>query len=516
MPRQPFDNMALGTNVDSPPWELPPNLWSASRNVRFRDGATETFSGQIQVFGSAIGQPWRLLPISDGINYYWVYCGPQDIYATDSGSHSLIGTMATDLTGNNVPGWSGGAFQGFMVLVNGTTDAPVSWVPGLLNDTSSLVNWPADLNCQVMRPYRNYLFALRCTENGVFNPRLLRWSSSASPSALPSSWDYTDPTDDSGRVDFGQTQDRLIDLLPLRDIGVLYKENYTWSIQYRGGLDNPFIFRQVFTEIGMLSEWCAAAWQGQHIVLTTNDLVIHDLNRADSLINKQFRRWLFNQIDNDNYEQCFVVPNYKEREIWVCFPEAGNTFANLALVWSYQENSIQVRDLGAQIPHMNWGVVSEGSAGLTIDEITIPIDQWVEPIDAQQFSPITTSLLMSDGSQLYQGDEGGTFAGQIIESYWERSALPLDKDILRFACVHRVFPKIIGTVGETLKVQVGTRSAYEQPVSWSTAQTYTIGTDVFVNFRAMGRIIDIRFEYSGASSLRLFGFDIEWDQMGYF
>ena len=514
--RQPFDQMVAGVNADAAPWILPPNVWTDTRNVRFRDGAGETFQGQAQVFGTTIGDALRLLPISNGTDYYWVYAGDQNIYATDGSSHGNITPAIISSVGSNVPGWTGGAFQGFMVLTNGTADNPFTWAPGLLTQCIPLVNWPATLSTQVMRPYRNFLFALRCTESGVYNSRLLRWGSSANPASLPTSWDYTDPTNDSGRVEFGQTNDQLIDLIPMRDIGVLYKENYTWSIQYRGGIDNPFIFRQVFSQIGMLSEWCATPVRGSHVVLSSNDLIIHDLNQANSLIDKQFRNWLFNQIDGDNYRQCFVVPNYKNREVWVCFPEAGHSYANLALVWSYQENTLQVRELGADMRHINWGIVNSGSSGPTFDGITGTFDAQTGSFDEQQFNPIFTSLLLSDGTKLLQGDQGGTFDGAMIESYWERKALPLDKDIQRFVHVHRVHPKVIGGVGETLNVSIGTRKTPESVVAWSTPQPFVIGTDTFTNFRSMGRVIDIRFEYSGTQTIKLFGFDVEWSPAGYF
>lgn len=515
--RQRFDGMNVGANVDQPVWELPPQVWSAARNVRFRDGATETFNGQAQVFGSALGRPWRLLPISDGTNYYWVYCAPDAIYATDGSAHGDISPTAvniSDITNNNSPGWTGGAFQGFMVVGNGV-NPPFYWTPGILNLCDRVENWPGSLNCQVIRPFRNFLFALRCSETGSYNPRLLRHSSSANPGSLPDSWDYTDPTKDTGRVEFGQSTDQIVDLIPLRDIGVLYKENHTWAIQYLGGIDNPFSYRQVFNQIGMLSEWCAASVKGQHMVLTTEDLVVHDLNQAQSIIDKQYRRWLFNQIDATNYRQSFVVPNHGAREVWVCFPEAGSTFATLALIWNYQDNTLQVRDLGAEVPHMNWGVVNEGSGIVTFDDLTGTFDEQTGLFDEQRFNPIASSLLLSDDTNLYQVDDGGTFGGTPIESYWERDALPLDKDILRWAYVKRVYPKVQGVPGDTLQVRVGTRKTQNDSVNWSSPQTFTIGQDTFVNFREMGRIISIRFDHDSINSVRMHGFDIEWDQAGY-
>lgn len=517
MPRQRFDNMALGLNLDAPPWELPPNVWTEAQNVRFRDGATEKFAGQEQVFGTTLGSPLRLIPVSTGQNYYWVYCSTNKVYVTDASTHADI-TPSGGITAitTNVPGWTGEAFQGYAVLHNGTVDAPIAWNArsGTGVRAEALSFWPADLRCDVIRGFRNYLFALRCTESGTYSPRLVRWTNRANPNSLPTSIDYTDPTNDSGRIELGASEDQVIDLIPLRDRGVLYKENNTWSMQYVGGIDNPFVFRQAFAEIGMLSEWCAAPVRGNHVVLSTNDLVLHDLNQAQSLINGRFRRWLFNQIDPDNYRQCFVVPNYKEREVWICFPEVGHTYANLAFVINYHDNTQSIRQLQADVPHINWGVVNAGAEDLSFDAISGTFDEQTEPFDQQAFNPSTTSLLLSDSSQLYQVDASTSINGNAFTAYWIRHALPLDKDVQKFAYVKRVYPKVIGAAGDTISVAVGVRNTFEDTTAWEPAQTFTIGTDTFINTRAMGRIIDLSFTHTTAEPLRMFGFDIEWDQAG--
>ena len=504
---------AVGVIYDQPPWELPPQAWSDSTNIRFRDGAAEAFDGQSQVFGTPLGPAYRVMPVSTGREYFWVYTGINNIWATDGGAHADITSVSNSYSATDNLYWNGGAFNNFLVLNNGR-EAPASWSPNLANQTTPLANWEAGLKADVIRPFKNYLFALRCEESGVYNPRLLRHSNGATIGSLPSSWDYTDPNEDTGRVEFGQTTDSLVDALPLRDSLVIYKQNYTWAAQYVGGVDNPFIYRQVFAQAGMLSEWCAAAFEGKHVVLTTDDLIVHDLNQSQSIVDKRMRRWLFSQINPSEYKNCFVVPNFKNREIWVCFPTSGETFPQLALVWNWAENTTAVREIGFECPHMNWGIVNPGT-GTTFDADTGSFSEGTGAFDGQAFNPVVTSILMTDPAwpRLVQTDDTGTLDGVTFTKRLTREALPFD-DFLRYKRILRVFPKLISVSGETFNIFIGTRDTFEDDVVWSQPETYTVGTDAFVNFRESGRIIDLRIEYNGTQNFRLHGFDIEWDADG--
>jgi hypothetical protein len=78
-------------------------------------------------------------------------------------------------------------------------------------------------------------------------------------------------------------------LMPLRDSLMIYKEFNTWIAEYVGGQD-IFSFRQVFSQIGMLTENCAITFGSNQLVLTDNDLVLHDGNSAQSIADKRTRR----------------------------------------------------------------------------------------------------------------------------------------------------------------------------------------------------------------------------------
>lgn len=512
--RQAFDNLGRqGVIYDQPAWEVPANAWTYGQNVRFHDGAAESVQGHSQVFGSLSGDGYRLFSTNTGTEYFWVYADINYLYATDGTSHADITGSSASYSAGDTLYWNGGPFQGYIVMNNGKED-PVSWAPSLGNNTLILANWDTNVKADVIRPFRNFLFALGCTESGTYNPRLLRHSNGAGTAALPTSWDYTDPSEDTGRVEFGQTSDALIDCAPLRDTLVIYKENHTWAAQATGGVDNPFVYRQVFSQLGALSQDCIQAIEGRHIVLSSDDVVIHDLNTVQSIVDKRTRNFIFNSINPTYYRNSYIVLNRVDREAWICIPYDSAQFPNLAMIWNWAENTISFKDIGFECPAMGFGVV-EPNTGVTFAADTGTFAEASGVFDELAYNPTVTSILMSDhtNNKLFQVDESGQYDGISFAKTLIREALPLD-DFQRFKHVKRIFPKIIGEPGDTVAISVGTRNAFNDSVMWSQAQTYTIGTDQFVNFREMGRIIDVRFVYAQDNNFRLHGFDIEYDYAG--
>lgn len=514
--RTEFDSFGRqGVIFDVPPWSLGDAAWSDSLNVRFRDGAAESFDGHSSVFGTPIGSPYRLHGIGDGQAYYWVYAGVNRIWATDGGVHADVSSLSLSYSATDAIGWNGGAFQRHMILNTGLLP-PQVWVPNLSGRFGEIQNWESGLLCDVIRPFRNYLFGLRCTEAGLYNPRLLRHSNGATAGNLPTSWDYTDPNEDTGRVEFGQTTDALVDCLAMRDILMIYKESHCWAAQWTGSVDNPFEYRQVFSQVGLLSQYCAAAFEGRHLVLSTDDVLVHDGNQAVSVVDQKARSWLFSRINPEQYRRSYVVANHRDREIWICFAEAGNDWPNMALVWNWTHNTLQPRQLGQPTPHIAFGVVSPNS-GETFDTIPETFDDRAGTFDEQAFNPSLTSLLMADpfGPALMQVDASGSFNGTQFVKRLTRSMLPFG-DLLVQKRVMRIIPKIQGNPGIVVRIYVGTRQGLEDSVTWTQPVEFTVGTHYKADFRVTGRTIDVRFESDAIQPFRMHGFDVEWDPAGYY
>ena len=512
--RTSFDKFGKGGVIfDQPPWDLEDGAWSNSVNFRFRDGAAEAFSGQSPIFGTPLGAAKRLFTMAAEAQAYWVYAGTNRVYATDGSVHADITSLSTSYSASDSLLWNGGAFQQAMLLNNGRQE-PQYWSPSLGTRMTRLSNWDATTLADVVRSYRNYIFAFRVTEAGVYNPRLLRHSNGAVAGNLPTSWDYTDPNEDTGRVEFGQTDDLLVDAHPLRDQFAIYKQRHIWAAQYAGGVDNPFIYHQAFSNIGALGQYCVANFDGNHIVLSPDDVIMHDLNQVNSVVDKRTRSWLFRQINPEQYDTCFIAANPRDREVWICFPESGHDRPNLALVWNWSENTHQVRELGIDTPHIAFGIVVDNS-GSTFDADTGTFEAGQDTFDGGIPNAAATSLVIADPDNvnLLHVDASGTLNGRSFTKRLERECLPFG-NLLQVKRIHRVYPKFIGLAGETVTIYVGTRERFEDAYTYGTGVSFVIGTDLWAEFRVSGRLIDIRFDYMGTHDLRIHGFDIEWEAAG--
>lgn len=503
---------APGFLPDAPDMIAPAGAWTDSRNVRYRDGAAEKCRGYTQALGDLSATAIWAQPISDGTNYFWTYGSGSVMYATDGSTHADI-TGSITLGATDDLGYTGGAFHGYM-LVNDGVNIPQSWNPSLGNDLVSLTAWPAvTLTAKVLRPFKDFLWAFRITDAGDYNPRLIRWSDRAAQGSLPLSWDYTDPTNQAGINELGQTHDLIVDAQPLRDSLMIYKEMNTWTAQYIGG-DDIFGFQQVFSQVGMLSENCALTFGAQQLVLSDQDLVLHDGNSARSLLDRRARRWLFNRINTTRYKRCFLVPDYRNREAYICFPESGSDWPNMALVWNWAEDTLHVYDMGGPKTFATPGIIPGTAVSFDADVGTF--DAASGTFDEETYSPFQSRVLLLDSTlkRAYQNDSGETYNGTPMTVYAERTGMAIKQDLGQILRITRIFPRVLGTAGDVLKFYIGARTTQNAVTSWTGPYNFTIGTDYKIDLRVSARLLDMRVEYSGSNTFRLHGLTFEGQPNG--
>jgi hypothetical protein len=503
---------APGFVNDVPAITLPDGAWSDSRNVKYRDGAVEKCQGYTQTLGDLSTTAIWAAPISDGTNYFWAYASNTVMYATDGLSHANItGTITLGATDDL--NFSGGAFHGYLI-VNDGAGIPQSWSPGLGNDLVSLTAWISlTTKCRVMRSFKDFLFAFRIDDGLTYNPRMMLWSDRAAPNALPQSWDYTDPTNQAGINELAQTQDGIVDGLTLRDSLMIYKENHTWIADYIG-TDDVFSFRQVFTQVGMLTERCAIQFGSQHLVWTDQDIVLHDGNAAQSILDKRARRWLFGRINQAKFKRCFAVADYRERTAYFCFPESGQDWPTLALAWNWAEDTLHPYELGGVKTWADYGIIP--ASGTSFDSDTGTFDSVSGAFDDENYSPFSGYMLLTDAQtkRAYQCNTGETYNGQVMTCYAERSAWPVKRDLIEMARVTRIYPRITGTPGDTVRFWIGVRTTQLASIQWYGPYNFTLGTDYKIDTRISGRLMDFRIEYSGTNTFRFSGMEYEFEKDG--
>lgn len=518
-----IDSLGLaGVGKDIPNWRLPPEAMTDARNVRFQEQAAQRMSGEASYSTPSI-DPWWLLPVPNTLQHWWLYAGATSVYALDStGTHQNIdravgGPYNATLAG----GWNGDVFNGIPVLNNGFDD-PQTWTPGAGNKLIALPAWPAATKCKVMRSFRNYLVALDITDVSGRDPYNVFWSHEAVPGTLPISWDYTNPSVDAGRLSLAESGGFLLDCAPLKSLNIVYKEDQTFYMQYVGG-PAVFAFDKILKFDGLFARNCAKAinLKGEkHVAWMRNDIIIHDGQTTESLGASRMRKWIFSRVDQTNYGMSHVTVNYSMNEVWLCFPEIGSAYCNLAACWNWVENTWTIREL-PQIVYSTSGLQPALSASGTWDADANPWDTDLTAWDERAYSPAAPQIMFAKpgtSKDLTRAEVTNQFNGVNFTSYMERQDLAIlgkdwrgnwmvDTNMRKL--VTEVWPRVEAMPGTQIDVYVGKRDNLNEAIAYTGPFPFIVGTDQKVNPLVEGRYISFKFASSGNSSWKMTGYDFE-------
>lgn len=496
---------AIGVNNDAPAQDLPPNGWSSASNIRFRDGNAERFPGQTTVFSAPSVTPYFIAPYQTATAKYWVHAGTAAVYVDDGTTRTNI--TGTAPTGTSTDRWTGGTLGGVLVLNNGV-DKPFYWAgTGTL---STLTGWGATWKCASLRPFKNFLIAMDVTKGATRYPHMVKWSHEADPGTIPASWDETDPTKDAGENDLAETPDLLVDGMAMGNMFVIYKQRSMYAMTYQG---QPFIwnFQRLPGDVGAMARGCIANTPNGHVVLTSGDVIIHQGQGPTSILSGRMRKWLFSQIDSQYYAASFVCTNPWRNEVWICFPEQGQTTCTLALVWNWVDNTFGIRTL-ANVTYGDSGQLAYTSTGTWADTDTWSSDTsgW----NQDEFNASQARLLVCSTNPLISAvDIGATFNGTNVTATLERKHLDFGEPN-RVKLVRSVIPRIDGTAGTDISIQIGGSNDPNVEPVYSAAQTYTIGSTYKVDTFTSGKYISIKYSSTSAQPWRLSSYDFDLDLMG--
>lgn len=505
----------FGVNRDLSSSELPINAWTDCQNIRFLDGSAYQYYGHGEVFAGTVVEPYHVLPVTVAGVKYWLYAGAQKIYQVGAPAGVITHTNITRQTASvdvnysaTRNSWTSTVLGGIPILNNGI-DPPQQWL--LTGKATALANWPANTTCAVMRSFKNLLVALDVTKSGTRYPYMVKVSHPADPGSVPVTWDIADATKDALEYDISSGYGYIIDGMELRNSFMIYKTDGVFRMDYTGG---AFVVsnQKVLGMSGAMNRNCITEIDGQHFVLTGFDVVVHDGNQATSVLDKQTRRFLFNNIDSANTNLCFVFKNPYLNEIFVCYPTPGNSQCNQAMVWNYVDRTISFRDI-PNLNHAQYGALDSGAA-TSFDSDSAPFDSDITAFNAGDFTPDLVRVVMASGdTKLYQLDSSATFNGSIPTAFLERKGLHFDAPEAIKLC-KGVRPKISGTAGGTVNVQIGwSNEPYETP-TYGAAVPFTIGSSVTVDSLSSGRYMAIKFSSGTAYTWRLDSYQVDIQTQG--
>ena len=504
-----------GVNRDLSNSELPANAWSDCQNIRFIDGSAYQFYGHGEIYAGTVVEPYHVLPVTVLGVRNWLYLGANKIYQVNGNGGVITHTNITRQTSSvdvnysaTKNGWTSTVLTGIPILNNGI-DPPQQWAGA--GKCTTLSNWPINTTCKSIRAFKNSLIALNVTKAGINYPFMVKFSHPADPGTVPVTWDIADATKDAGELDLADGYDAIVDGLALREYFVIYKQQSVHRLDYVGG---AFIYKagKVLGTSGAMNKNCIVELDGQHFVLTANDVVVHDGFQAQSVMDKQTRRFLFANIDSEQIGLCFVFKNPYLNEVFVCYPTPGTTSCTQAMVWNSVDKTISFRQIPS-LNHAQHGALDSGLSS-TFDADSAAFDSDITAFNAGDFTPDIARVVMASGdTKLFQLDSSTTFNGLIPSAFLERKGLHFDApDAIKL--IKSVRPRISGTAGGTVLVQVGwSNEPYQEP-TYSAAVPFVIGATVSCDLFVSGRYMAIKFSSGTAYAWRLDGYQLDIERGG--
>ena len=411
--------------------------------------------------------------------------------------------------------WTVTNLNGLIVATNGF-DTPQMWplsggIPSIGTPFMELRNWPVSTKCKVIRSFRTFLVGLNWTRTNE-EPRLVKWSTEASYGSPPVTWNENDATLDAGEYELSDTPGDIIDGLPLGDSFIIYKDDSIYIMNYVG---TPYIFsfKLLSPTIGLLSKEAVAEFEGGHFFMGNSDFYVCNGQTITPMLSNKLRRTVFDELNGDNYQKCFVAADYVRNEMMACYPSGSSTVVDKALIWNWKDNTFSFRDL-PDTSHINSGIV-EITAGATWDAATLTWNADSDPWGATNYDNVIKNIVFADvtNTKIFRDNKGNKKDTATMDAYIERSGYDLgDPQSVKF--VSAVYPQIEVSGNNTVNVYIGRQMSTEDGITWEGPVAFNPNTQSKVSCRISGKYFGIKVMSDTDIDWKLHGLSFEVQQRG--
>jgi hypothetical protein len=513
----------MGLMRDIPAHQLPPEAWNIAEGVRFRNGRVMRRLGWSQAFGTPTVAPHFVIGLLDANrDAWWVYTSLTKAYVYRSGTHSNItrqtASVDVDYTASKTEDWGGTILGGVPILNNGS-DVPQYWSTFSASQRlQDLTNWPSTLRAKRVVAFGPFLFALNCTKSGSTFPHMAKWSHPAAPGALPTSWDETDPTKDTGEYDLPSTgSGGILAGLALHDQLYIYKEGTVWRARYIGG-------RAVFAFVGFLHTAgiiapravCLTPDATGHVFVTADDIIYHNGQQPQSIATSRIRDYFFSTLNPEAKNTIFCFPHRAAKEVWICYPSNASLQPDQALIWQMDLN------VWSSIPinfrHANMGAVESA----VLEDWDTGTETW--DADTSVWNSLLADAIVvaaTNASKLGLLEAGYKRLDVDSTVSLQRKGLSLlgkDRDgnpIVDFKQL-KLFTRVWFTATGKFEVRLGVQDIPDGVVTWTSWQTFDATTDIYLDFIQSGRAIAVEFRQFADEPFAIDAYKVEVRKLGTF
>lgn len=498
-----------GHALDIDPAELADTFLSLAQNVHTRKRFPSRIDGRRQAYGGipATVAAFHLLPLRFGGFDWWMQFFSSTVEAMQT--TLKFGITPAGITAVTSPfEWNTTLLNGIPVATNGKNN-PYTWNGSGASAMTAIPGWPAVTTiCHAIAAFRFHLFAMNIDAAAGTSDNLVMWSAAAAANTLPATWTPA-AGNEAGSALLAETPGRCICGVPLQQQLAVYKPQSIYAMEYIGQ-PNIFNARAVIRSIGALGPKCvlevaAKTGTAQHLVLGNDDVILYDGVNAVSIASDRIKLYLGNSIDDTNAQNAFIVRDPNKRETWVCVPEKGNTFANVAHVYDEQRNTWVTRDMNA-VRHSALGIVTDTTASQNWDADAAAWDS-DNTIWNEQAAGGKTRIMSSEAGGYFLEDTNDLVT---VQSRLARYDISFDDDTQR-KVTKRVWIRGTGAISG-LQVRLGARESPDDTITWGTFVTVVPGEGN--PYEVEGRYISVEVSHLGTAIYTVNRIIIEADYVG--
>lgn len=521
----------VGLLLDQPPFELPPNGWSAGANVRFRDGAVRRSSLLRLTRELAIDEPRAIFGFPQSTGYGRIFAGADDgtLWEVSNIGGTTDVTPAAWTPAVDPRSWTS-ALLGDVLYVNKPNIGPAYFPGGGATEFTPLPGWPTTQSARAIAASRDQLFAVNLLDGLTAFPNTVAWSDYALYGAPPSTWDPLVLGAVANKVTLAGASSPLVTCADLDGVMIVYGERQSWRFTFTGdtssAAQNLWINEPLSNDRGAISPRAVAYYQRKHFVFGTDDLYFHDGVSVAPLGDGRVRRWLFRNLDVSKAARCFVFVDPAVDEILFAFPskDGGAIYTaekgcNRAIVYYPNNGRFSLVDL----PDCTDADYGNFNPSTTWDDATTPWltfgGSWADLADGYSRSAMV--LAYDDaGVNIYALDEaaGGRVSfdapvGANPPAFVERTGLDLDEigaPLTHYKIVSSLFPQAsVASVDIPLRIRVGAANSPAGPYTWDPWFEFYPSSNYKVDCRVGGRYLGVRFAVEPPVDFDFDGFDVD-------
>ena len=482
-----------GALLDIDSLEIADQYLSVANNVNTRKGFPSRIGGRRIAYpvsaGHAPNDPLHMRNLFLNTFNWWMLFGTNSIFGVEGGTPHDISKVAQQTVAGTSE-WVSALLNGIPVFTNGK-DPLMFWNGDGAVKAAAVTDWPVGTVCKAVATFRFHVFAMNISSGvGTFENKIM-WSAAADPGALPSSWTPL-ISNEAGSAILADTPGRCVCGVPLHTQLLVYKPTSCYAVEYVGQPPlNIFTVKPTVRSTGALSPHTVIDLDTKHLVMGNDDIVLFDGQSVTSIAENRIKTFLANQIDETNAHNAFIIRDLAKREVWVCVPESGSTFATVAHVWDERRDTWVTRDLH-QVRYGTTGFVSDTTVNTTWDA-----DAGTWDVDATVWggedTSSTTSVVTSELNTMFIENTADpvSVTGRIA-----RYDMIFDDDTM-VKVTSRVWVEGSGPGLVGMQVRLGSRGSTDEDIEWGVFVARQKGG---VPYEVTGRYISVEVQQTGVDA----------------